>query len=128
MLFIYGYVSLALKILTVPDTSSNRLRIEPDGFSTKIHSQQIRDFPCYLIRQLSKNSSVSDDPVSGKDLFDMSLDIIATASEAVGGRYTIIECQNNTKFLNFYHNNAFSEIDNIPDEDIPMVQMIRKIQ
>lgn len=51
---IYGYVALALKILSVPDNASNRLRKELDGLSAKIHGQQISDFPCYLIGQLLK--------------------------------------------------------------------------
>ena len=124
---IYGYVSLALKILTVPGEVSNRMRKELDGFSAKIHGQQISDFPCYLIGQLSKNSSVEHNPLSGKALLDSAFDIIATATDAVGGRYTMIECRDEEKLLKFYHDNAFSEIDRIPDDDVPMVQMIRKI-
>lgn len=63
---IYGYVALALKILSVPDNASNRLRKELDGLSAKIHGQQISDFPCYLIGQLSKNSAIENNPISGK--------------------------------------------------------------
>lgn len=124
---IYGYLSLALKILTVPITVSNRIRKELDGFNAKIHGQQISDFPCYLIGQLSKNSSVKDNPVSGKDLLCIAFDIIASAAEAVGGRYMMIECRNEEKLLKFYSDHSFSEIDHIPDEEVPMVQMIRKI-
>ncbi|MBP5194726.1 MAG: hypothetical protein J6Z42_01880, partial [Lachnospiraceae bacterium] len=64
---IYGYISLALKILTVPASVSNRLRKELDGYNAKIHGQQISDFPCYLIGQLSKNSEFRDNPVTGSD-------------------------------------------------------------
>lgn len=124
---IYGYVSLALKILTVPEGVSNRIRKELDGFSAKIHGQQISDFPCYLIGQLSKNSQIADNPVSGKELLNVAFDIIASATEAVGGRYMMVECRAEEKLLQFYHNNAFNEIDRIPDEDVPMVQMIRKL-
>lgn len=124
---IYGYISLALKILTVPASVSNRLRKELDGYNAKIHGQQISDFPCYLIGQLSKNSEVRDNPVTGSDLLNIAFDIIASATEAVGGRYMMIECRNEEKLLKFYGDNSFSEIDRIPDEDIPMVQMIRKI-
>lgn len=124
---IYGYISLALKILSVPTSVSNRMRKELDGFNAKIHGQPISDFPCYLIGQLSKNSSVKDNPVTGRELLSTACDIIASASEAVGGRYMMIECRNDEKLLKFYADNSFSEIDRIPDEDIPMVQMIRKI-
>ena len=43
-LTIYGYISLALKILSVPQDMSNRMRKELDGFSAKIHGEQISDF------------------------------------------------------------------------------------
>lgn len=57
---IYGYLSLALKTLSVSDTTSNRTRKELDGFHSKIHGRRIKDFPCYLIGQLSKNSNVKE--------------------------------------------------------------------
>lgn len=31
-----------------------------------------------------------------------------------------------TQILKFYHDNLFQEIDRIPDEGTPMVQMIKK--
>lgn len=123
---IYGYVALALKILSVPDNASNRLRKELDGSSAKIHGQQISDFPCYLIGQLSKNSAIENNPISGKDLLNVAFDVIASAVEAVGGRYIMIECHDEEKLLKFYHDNLFQEIDRIPDEGTPMVQMIKK--
>ena len=124
---IYGYVSLALKILSVPDSISNRMRKELDGLNAKIHGQRITDFPCYLIGQLSKNTNINNNPVSGNDLLQIAFDIIASASDAVGGRYMMIECRNEHKLLEFYNNNNFFEIARIPDDNIPMVQMIRKI-
>ena len=41
----YGYISLALKILTVPAAISNRFRKELHGFSAKIHGEQIARIP-----------------------------------------------------------------------------------
>lgn len=124
---IYGYISLALKILTVPDSVSNRIRKELDGFSAKLHGEVIRDFPCYLIGQLSRNSNVPAESINGDKILDLAEDIIATAVNAVGGRYMMIECRDNEKLINFYSNNNFEEISRIPDNDQPMVQMIRKI-
>ena len=126
-LIIYGYISIALKILSVPQEMSNRMRKELDGFSAKIYGEQISDFPCYLIGQLSKNSNVKSEEISGKQLIDFAGDIIATSVEAVGGRYMMIECRNEEKLIQFYKNNYFSEVARIPDENQPMVQMIRKI-
>lgn len=126
-LTIYGYISLALKILTVPSEVSNRVRKELDGFRAKIHGEQIRDFPCYLIGQLSRNSNVSHDSLSGEMLIGFAKDVIATAVEAVGGRYMMIECKDSDKLVNFYKKNEFDEIARIPDNAQPMVQMIRKL-
>ena len=106
---------------------SNRMRKELDGFSAKIHGEQINDFPCYLIGQLSKNSNVSSEELSGKQLIDFAADIIAMAVEAVGGRYMMIECRNEEKLIQFYKDNYFNEVARIPDGNQPMVQMIRKI-
>ena len=127
-LTVYGYISIAIKILTVPTAVSNRVRKELDGFSAKIHGEQISDFPCYLIGQLSRNSNVSQNSLSGKELIDFAKDVIATAVEAVGGRYMMIECRNSKKLVEFYKNNDFEEIARIPDNGQPMVQMIRKIR
>lgn len=123
----YGYISIALKILSVPQDMSNRMRKELDGFSAKIHVDLISDFPCYLIGQLSKNSNVRSDGISGKQLIGFASDIIATSVEAVGGRYMMIECRNEEELIQFYKDNYFREIARIPDENQPMVQMIRKI-
>ena len=59
--------------------------------------------------------------------FDFASDIIATSVEAVGGRYMMIECRDEEKLIQFYKDNYFSEVARIPDENQPMVQMIRKI-
>ncbi len=127
-LTVYGYISIAIKILTVPAAVSNRVRKELDGFSAKIHGEQISDFPCYLIGQLSRNSNVSQNSLSGKGLIDFAKDVIATAVEVVGGRYIMIECRDSKKLVEFYKNNDFEEIARIPDNGQPMVQMIRKIR
>lgn len=126
-LTIYGYVSIALKILTVPEDTSNRVRKEIDGYNAKIHGIQLKDFPCYLIGQLSKNTAVKENEITGKNLLEYAESVISTAVNAVGGRYMMIECRNEEKLIAFYSNNGFSEIARIPDQNIPMVQMIRKI-
>ena len=126
-LVIYGYVSIALKVLSVPDNMSNRKRKEIDGLSAKIHGEQIKDFSCYLIGQLSRNSNVARDSISGADLLQSAYDVIAAATDAVGGRYVMIECHQEQRLIDFYSANGFEEISRIADENRPMVQMIRKI-
>lgn len=46
---IFGYLSLALKILTISEHESNRIRKKLDGFNAKMHGIPIQDFPVYLI-------------------------------------------------------------------------------
>lgn len=126
-LIIYGYISIALKVLSVPDELSNRKRKELDGLSAKIHGEQIRDFPCYLIGQLSRNSNVAHDSISGADLLQAAYDVIAAAVDAVGGRYVMIECHEEEKLISFYSKNGFEEVSHVADENHRMVQMIKKI-
>lgn len=125
---VYGYISLALKILTVPSYVSNRVRKELDGFSSKIHGEQISDFPCYLIGQLARNSNVERSSLSGRQLLEFACDVISASVEAVGGRYMMIECRDEEKLIDFYQSNDFDQISHIPDDEQPMIQMIRKIR
>lgn len=118
---------MALKVLTVQEEISNRMRKELDGFSAKIYGERINEFPCYLIGQLARNSKVSKEMLGGEDLIRLACDVIATSVESVGGRYILIECHDNEKLLKFYENNHFSEISRIANKTSPMVQMIRKI-
>ena len=126
-LIIYGYISLALKVLSVPENTSNRVRKKIDGLSAKCHGKVITDFPCYLIGQLSKNSNIEENTLSGKELIDFANSVIAAAMNAVGGWYVMIECKNIKKLTEFYKSNDFHEIATIPDENYAMVQMIRKV-
>ncbi len=127
-LIIYGYIAIAQKVLSVPEDWSIRKRKEIDGLNGKIHGEPIRDFSCYLIGQLSRNSNVPKDSISGKQLLQYAYDVIATAVDAVGGRYMMIECQDEEKLIEFYTNNEFQEVNLSKDGSRPMVQMIRKIK
>lgn len=124
---ILGYFSLALKTLLIPETLSNRARKELDGFSGKIHGEPIQNISCYLIGQLARNSYYNKNAISGSDILCLACDTIAAAVELVGGRYIMIECRKNEKLLRFYHNHLFSEITQIADGNMSMVQMIRKL-
>ena len=124
---IYGYIAVALKILSVPENWSNRKRKEIDGLNAKIHGEVIGDFSCYLIGQLSKNSNVPCDSISGNELLQIAYDVICAAVDAVGGRYMMIECQEKKKLIDFYLANGFEIIQKSTDGINVMVQMIRKI-
>lgn len=125
-LHIYGFFTVALKVLDLPESLSNRKRLELDGFSAKMRGEVIQSVPCYLIGQLAKNSAVQD-AVSGAELLGYAMQVIASAARFVGGRYALIECRDEPHLRKFYADSSFAEFDKIPDEDVPMVQMIRPL-
>ena len=127
-LTIYGYISLAVKVFTVPETTSNRQRQQLDGFSAKEHGKQISNFPCYLIGQLARNSNVPKDTISGAELLKIANTIIGEAVKLVGGRNILVECRNNEKLIQFYLNNGFYKISQVPDENQTMIQLIRRFE
>lgn len=92
-LTIYGYITIALKVLSVSTSTSRRIRKELDGLSAKIHGSLINTFPCYLIGQLGRNSNISHEVLPGEELLKLANSIIADAVDAVGGRYMMIECK-----------------------------------
>ena len=53
---------------------------------------------------------------------------MASAVEAVGGRYILIECHDDEKLVQFYLDNGFEVLSRIPDEDKKMVQMLRRFE
>ena len=125
---IYGYISLAVKVFTVPEETSNRQRQQLDGFSAKEHGKQISHFPCYLIGQLARNSNVPTESISGAELLNFAYKIIGEAVKLVAGRNILVECHNNEKLIKFYLDNGFYKISQVPDENQTMIQMIRRIE
>lgn len=124
---ILGYFTLALKVLHIPDKTSNNKRKQLDGYSYKINGLTVNHIPCYLIGQLARNSAVSRQSISGADIIKKAYKIIGTVHTFVGGRYILIECYNKEKLIRFYKDNLFDEFSYIPSKDVPMVQMVRKI-
>ena len=125
-LHIYGFFTVALKVLDFPDQLSNRKRLELDGFSAKMRGEVIKSIPCYLIGQLAKNSAL-ENTISGTKLLEYAVRIVASAANRVGGRYVLVECRDNPHLKKFYADNGFEEFDTIPDENEPMVQLIRPV-
>lgn len=123
---IFGFFTVSLKVLDLPERLSNRKRLELDGFAAKTHGEAIQSIPCYLIGQLAKNSAVQN-AVSGTVLMEKAISVIRSAAEDVGGRYMLVECRDNPQLRKFYADNGFEVFDAIPDENVPMVQMIRHV-
>lgn len=120
---------MVLKILVFIDELLNRVRKERDGFSAKIHSELIRDMPCYLNDQLFRNSNVSKELLGGVELIGYSRGVIAGAGNFVDGWYVLTECWNRKNLIwFFYQQKLFKEIAQIPNGNVPMVQRIQKIE
>lgn len=124
---ILAYFALSLKVLILPEEMSVRGRKEYDGFSGKIHGQPVREIPCYLIGQLARDDDTNRDSLTGSVIMDAAMSIITASFNGVGGRWVIIECHNTQPLIDFYEKNAFRFIMERPSEDVPMVQMIRKL-
>ena len=124
---IYGYITLAQKVLTVPDNVSNNMRKQLDGLSCKIHGELLKHFNCYLIGQLARNSIINNSQLKGRELINFAKSIILAAVNAVGGRYMLIECKDEPKLIDFYHSNGFQEISRLEVDGHIMVQMICKL-
>lgn len=118
---------MAVKVFTVPETTSNRKRQQLDGFSAKEHGELISNFPCYLIGQLARNSNVPKESITGTEILSIAYSIIGEAVKAVGGRNILVECRNTEKLVKFYLGNGFDRVSQVPDENQAMIQMIRKI-
>ncbi len=118
---------MAVKVFTVPETTSNRKRQQLDGFSAKEHGELISNFPCYLIGQLARNSNVPKESITGTEILSIAYSIIGEAVKAVGGRNILVECRNTEKLVKFYLDNGFDRVSQVPDENQAMIQMIRKI-
>ncbi len=80
-----------------------------------------------MIGQLARNSNVPKDSISGAELLNFAYDIIAISVDAVGGRNILVECRNNKRLIQFYLDNGFDKISQMPNENQTMIQMIRRI-
>lgn len=126
-LTIYGYITVAIKVLTVPPDASKSIRKKLDGLSATIYGELIDDFPCYLIGQLARNSNVPSSSLKGKTLLDFAQDIVGQAVDAVGGRYILIECKDSQKLVRFYEENGFKGFSRMTYVCQTLVQMMKKI-
>ena len=119
-LFLLGYFSLAIKVLTVPDELSGSQRKKLDGKYSHIEN----GISAYLIGQLGKNDLYKD-KITGRQLVFEAMKIIKEARILVGGRVVYIECADNTKLIKFYENNGFSVFSR--NKKSKLVQMITYI-
>ena len=61
------------------EDESNRIRKKLDGFNAKMHGIPIQEFPVYLIGQLARDSRYTNSDLSGSELLQCAIDVIASA-------------------------------------------------
>lgn len=118
---VLGYFTLSSKVLKLPENLSNNKRKSLDGFSAKAKGRPITEIPCVLIGQLGRNSSVDRDSCPGDYLVQAAEDIVRTATDAIGGRITLIEAKANQKVIDCYLRNGYT----IFQEEDNMIQLIK---
>ncbi|PHM47767.1 hypothetical protein [Xenorhabdus miraniensis] len=73
-------------------------------------SKNATSLKVYLIGQIAKNHSLSKNPITLKDiLFHINI-TIEKAQELIGGRVTILECQNKSKLITLYEKNGLEKL------------------
>lgn len=114
---ILAYFTIANKTLFIDDTVSKEKIKKLDGLS-----KNKTELPAYLIGQLGKNDKYKDF-ISGEDVINYAMDVINQVHELLGGRFVLIECNNNQKLIDFYKRNEFIWLQQ--DGSDGLIQMIR---
>ena len=96
-----GYFSIATKEIFIDsDSVSGSQR-------RKLKLRDDRPIKTFLIGQLGKNSSIKDNPLNLKSIFDEALSLIEEARAIIGGRTVILECEDTPKLIDHYKAHEF---------------------
>lgn len=90
-----------------------------DGYSKDIQAVGI-----ILIGQFGKDAVLAK-KVDGGSLLDLCMGTVYKAQEIVGGRFVLLECQNNEKVVSFYERQGFKSLQY--DESDKYLQMVRRL-
>ena len=113
-----AYYTLSLYSLVFDETTSKNLVKRIDGFSKSVQSVGI-----ILIGQLGKDFNLGKN-ISGAHLLDKCLRAIIDVQRIAGGRYTMIECAEIPKVVQFYKNNGFEVLRKIDDKYLRMIKKL----
>lgn len=70
----------------------------------------------YLIGQIGKNYNLQTNIVSGQKILTLAYDKVKEAARIINTRYMWLECDNNSKLLQFYRKFGFTLIENFESE------------
>lgn len=105
-----AYFTIALQILKIPESLSNRKIKNFDGFNAKINGERITEFPVILIGQLGKND-LHKDKINGFDLLQYCLSTILDGQMLLSGRIIMLECKNIPYLIKLYEQFGFIKLD-----------------
>lgn len=113
-----GLITLTLKVF---DISEFDVQTKKELLMTGKSAKNIEHIPGILIAQLGKNTHF-DNPIKGRDLLRLALEMIVTAQSFVGGKMVFLDSVNNPKIINLYKSFGFVEYDSlIQDKNHPEV-------
>ena len=114
------------KILAYISVAISNMKIKPHVSKTMnkrlVGMFQNDEAPCYLIGQLGKNDSHSNE-IEGRELVNLAMDIIRIGQRAVGGRFVRVDTKKNDWLIRFYKENNFKEVQN--DDESGLIQFVR---
>jgi hypothetical protein len=112
---ILGYFTITMKSLTFSEDVSKTCR-------KRITSNKYADQAVgYLIGQLGKNDDYKD-YISGQELVETALELIDELFEKLGGRFVLVECEDDSKLIQFYERLDFKII-----QEQGLVQLYRAL-
>jgi len=122
-----AYFTLALQVLKIPESFSNRRIKQLDGFNAKIRGERILEFPTILIGQLAKNDLYKD-CLSGFELMQYCLSTLLDGQVRLGGRIVMLECKDIPYLIHFYEQFGFNKLDRDCQEgdNIQLVKILRE--
>lgn len=124
---VLAYFTLALQVLKIPESLSNRKIKSLDGFNAKIHGERITEFPAILIGQLAKNDLYKEN-LSGFKLMQYCLSTLLDGQMRLGGRIVMLECKDIPYLICFYEQFGFIKLErNYQEGDlIQLIKILRE--
>lgn len=116
-----GYFSIANKKLNIPKEvvkTFSKTKLKKIGQSSNIKKDGSYEINSYLIGQLGINflQEIKGEKITGKDLLNEIWILLLEAKKLVNVKYIWLECENNSKLINFYKEFGFDLIDGFEND------------
>ena len=123
---VLAYYTLALQVLKVPSSFTNREVKKLDGFSAKIRGERITAVPTILIGQVGKNELYRES-LTGFKLMQYCLSTLFDGQMHLGGRVVMLECKDTPYLIDFYKQFGFIKLEKDYQED-ELVQLVKTLR